>query len=179
MVLCEVIPQTEYPKCTHITVAGSRICYPGNIVTPTGSLDLIKLMKNSYLSHRNTRFVFYLQTPIHWPEYVRIKKSDIPQEFIEEYNIPQLVQNGLISFEILWGCYDWMHSGRLVNDLLCMQPNNSGYYEADTTPGLWRHKWHPIQFFLIVDYFSTKYVRKQHALHLFNILEQHYEKAAD
>ena len=28
------------------------------------------------------------------PEYVRIKLSYIPQEFIEEYNLVQLVHNG-------------------------------------------------------------------------------------
>ena len=36
-------------------------------------------------------------------EYVRIKLSDIPQEFIEEYNLTQSVQNGCIYIEILQG----------------------------------------------------------------------------
>ena len=50
-------------------------------------------MINSVLYRRNTPFVyfdlknFYLQTPMDRPEYVPIKISDIPQEFIEEYNI--------------------------------------------------------------------------------------------
>ena len=39
------------------------------------------------------------------PEYVRIKHLDIPQEFIEEYNLMQLFQNGWIYFEILRGSY--------------------------------------------------------------------------
>ena len=38
-------------------------------------------------------------------EYVRIKLSDIPHEFIEEYDLTQAVQNGWIYFEILCGCY--------------------------------------------------------------------------
>ena len=38
-------------------------------------------------------------------EYVRIKLSDIPQEFIKEYDLIQVVQNGWIYFEILRGCY--------------------------------------------------------------------------
>ena len=37
------------------------------------------------------------------PEYVRIKISEIPQEFIEEYILTQLIQNGWIYFEILHG----------------------------------------------------------------------------
>ena len=36
-------------------------------------------------------------------EYVRIKLSDIPQEFIEEYDLTDAAQNGWIYFEILHG----------------------------------------------------------------------------
>ena len=78
-------------------------------------------------------------------------------------------------FEILWGCYGLPHSVRITNDLLHTRLKKAGYYEAATTPGLWRHKWRPIQFVLIVDDFGIKYVGKQHALHILNILEQHYE----
>ena len=88
MVVCEVLPQKEDPNRTHITGSGIRICYPGDIGTPRGSLDLVKLMINSVLSCTNARFIyfdaktFYLQTSMYRPEYVRIKISDIPQEFI-------------------------------------------------------------------------------------------------
>ena len=91
-------------------------------------------------------------------KYVRIKLSDIPQEFIEEYNLTQSVQNGWIYFEILRGCYGLPQSGRLANDLLRTSLDKARYYEAATTPGLWIHKCRPIQFFLIVDDFSIKYV---------------------
>ena len=37
------------------------------------------------------------------PEYVRIKLSDITQEFIEEYNLTPLVQKVWIYFDILHG----------------------------------------------------------------------------
>ena len=84
MVVYKVKPHKEDPNQTRITVAGSQICYPGDVGTPTGSLDLIKLIINSVLSRRNARFVcfdfknFYLQTPMEWSEYVRIKLSDTP-----------------------------------------------------------------------------------------------------
>ena len=89
MVVCEVKPHKEDPNRTRITVVGSQICYPGDVGTPTGSLDLVKLIINSVLSRRNARFVsfdlknFYLQTPIERSKYVRIKLSDIFQELIE------------------------------------------------------------------------------------------------
>ena len=74
-----------------ITVAGSQICYPGDVGTPTGSIDLIKLIINSFLLRRNAQFAsfdfknVYLQTPMERSEYVHIKLLDTPQEFIEEY----------------------------------------------------------------------------------------------
>ena len=85
MVVCKIKPHKEYPNRTCITVAGSQICYPGDVGTPTGSLDLIKIIINSVLSRRNARFFcfalknFYLQTPMERYKYMRIKFSDIPQ----------------------------------------------------------------------------------------------------
>ena len=69
-------------------------------------------------------------------EYVRIKLSDIPQEFIEEYNLSEAAQNGWIYFEILRGCYGLPQSGRLANDLLRTRLEKADYYEATTIPGL-------------------------------------------
>ena len=89
MVVCEVKYHKEDPNCTCITVTGSQIFYTGDVGTPTGSLDLFKLIINSVLSRRNARFFsfdlknFNLQTPMKRSEYVRIKFLDIPQEFIE------------------------------------------------------------------------------------------------
>ena len=79
-------------------------------------------------------------------EYVRIKFSDIPQEFIEEYDRSEAAQNGWVYFEILRRCYVLPQSGRLANDLLCTRLEKADYYEAATTPGLWCHNWRPIQF---------------------------------
>ena len=70
-------------------------------------------------------------------KYFRIKFSDIPQEFIEEYDVSKAAQNGWIYFEILRGCYGLSQSGRLENDLLRTRIEKAGYYEATTTPGLW------------------------------------------
>ena len=111
MVVCEIKLHTEDPNRTRITVAGSQICYPRDVGTPTGSLDLVKLIIKSVLSRRNTRFVcfdlknFYLQTPMERSEYVRINISNIPQKFIEEYDLTHAVQNGWIYFKMIRGCY--------------------------------------------------------------------------
>ena len=81
------------PNLTRITVGGNRTCYPGDAGTPTGLLELVKLVINSVLSHRNAHFVlfgvynFYLTTPMDCSEFVWIRIEDIPKEFLAEYNI--------------------------------------------------------------------------------------------
>ena len=47
----------------------------------------------------------YLVTPIDEPEYVRIKFKDIPQEFVDKYNLKEYTQNGHVYFEFVKGCY--------------------------------------------------------------------------
>ena len=61
-------------------------------------------------------------------EYVRNKFSDIPQEFIEEYDLSEVAQNVWIYFDILRGCYGLPQSGQLVNDLLRTRLEKAGYY---------------------------------------------------
>ena len=110
---------------------------------------------------------------------MRIKFSDIPQEFIEEYDLSEAAQNEWIYFEILRGCYGLPKSGWMANNLLPTRLEKAGYYEVATTPGLWCHKWRPIQFVLLVDNFGIKYVGKEHALHLLKTLEVDYDITTD
>ena len=107
---------------------------------------------------------FFLSTPLGRPEYVKIQLSKIPQEFIAEYNLASLVHKGRIYFEIRQGCYGLPQIGILANKQLRLRLEKEGYYEARTTPGLWRQKWRPIQFCLVVDDFGVKYVGKQHQI---------------
>jgi len=188
-VVCEVRPNKSDPNRTRITVAGSRICYPGDVGTPTASLELVKLMLNSVVSRPGAKFAcfdaanFYLQTPeMERKEYVRIKFADIPADFREEYGITEetsLVHRGWVYFAVVRGAYGLPQSGKLANDLLRKRLNAAGYHEAATTPGLWRHVWRPVQFVLIVDDFGVEYVGRKHADHLLGVLNQHYEMSED
>ncbi len=184
-VVCEYRPTKDDPHRTRITVAGTNVNYPGDVATPTGSLELVKLMINSVLSRPGAKFAcfdvknFYLDTPMDRPEYVRIKASDIPREFYDEYNLSEFEHNGWVYFEVVRGAYGLPQSGRLANDLLRKRLEKAGYFEAVTTPGLWKHKWRPIQFVLIVDDFGVEYVGKQHAEHLANVLKQYHDISED
>ena len=63
----------------------------------------------------------------------------------------------------------------LSNNLLRTRLNKKGYFEATTTPGLWKHQSRLIQFCLIVDDFGIEYVGERHTHHLRDVLKQHYE----
>jgi hypothetical protein len=184
-VVCEVRPQKQDPNRTRITIGGNRICYPGDTGTKTGSLELVKLMLNDVLSTPQARSAcydisnFYLGTPLDRPEFVRIKLSDIPQEFIDEYDLTKYAKDSWVYFEINKGVYGLKQAGKLANDLLTERLAEHGYYQCLTTPGLWHHKWRPISFVLIVDDFGIKYVGRRHAEHLLMSLQLHYKVTTD
>jgi hypothetical protein len=107
MVVCEVRPEKDDPDRIRITIGGNRICYPGNVGTNSASLELVKLLLNTVLSRKGAWFStidlknFYLDTPMPDPEYVRIELSDIPDEFIKEYNLTGRDLDGWIYFEFV------------------------------------------------------------------------------
>eukprot|EP00804_Cyclotella_cryptica_P014273 CCRYP_018655-RA/>CCRYP_018655-RA protein AED:0.36 eAED:0.36 QI:0/-1/0/1/-1/0/1/0/158 len=137
-------------------------------------------MINSVLSRQGARFCtfdianFYLCTPLDRLEYIKIKLSNIPQEFITEYNLMHHVHNNWVYFKICIGIYGLPQSGILPQTLLADCLAQKGYYQYECTPGLWHHKWRPIMFTLIVGDFGVKYVGKQHALHLRDTIKAHY-----
>ncbi|KAL7476354.1 hypothetical protein ACHAW6_002224, partial [Cyclotella cf. meneghiniana] len=54
-----------------------------------------------------------------------------------------------------------------------------GYYQCQFTPGLWRHKWRPITFSLVVDDFGVKTIGLSHAKHLKTTLQKYYKISVD
>ncbi len=106
------------------------------------------------------------------PKYVHIKILDIPDEFIDKYKLKGLDRDGWIYFKIHQGCYGLPQAGILANNLLRSRFEAKGFYEAASTPGLWHHKWRPIQFCLIIDNFDVEYVGLEHFNYLLGILKK-------
>ena len=117
--VCTVFPQKEDPNCTCVTIGGNRICYPGDVGTPTASLELFKLVINSVISQRGARYFifdikkFYLVTPLNQPRYVKILLSGIPQESIDKYDLENRTRDGWVYFEIRKGVYGLPQSVKL------------------------------------------------------------------
>jgi hypothetical protein len=124
-VVCKVRPE-KGDDANHIliTIGGNNIRYLGDVGTPTGSIELVKLLVNSVLSQRNAKLAtmdlknFYLNTSLDRPEYVRIKLADIPQEFINKYKLNKIARNFWIYFEMRCGMYGLPQACILANKLL-------------------------------------------------------------
>ncbi|KAL7477514.1 hypothetical protein ACHAW6_003322 [Cyclotella cf. meneghiniana] len=145
-----------------------------------------KILFNSVISTTATRFMtmdisnFYLNTPLKCPEYIRMKLTVIPEEIIKEYKLRDIIEpNGYIYIMIVLGMYGLPHAGLIANELLEKRLNKHGYHQSNLVPGLWKHKWRPIWFTLVVDDFGVKYVGKEHALHLKSVLKSYYPLSTD
>jgi hypothetical protein len=139
-----------------------------------------KMLFNSVISTKGARFMtmdisnFYLMTPLHHPEFIRVKLSNMPDEEIEEYKLREKATiNGSVYIKAKRGMYGLPQSRLLANKLLKKQLNKQGYQQSKSVPCLWKHDTRPIQFTLVVDNFGVKYKGKEHAQHLKNTLEEH------
>ncbi len=107
---------------------------------------------------------FYLMTPLHWPEFIRMKLSNILDEVIDEYKLKEKATlDGSIYIKAKRGMYSFPQSGLLANKLLEKQLNKHGYRQSKLVPGLWRQDTQPVQSTLGVDGFGVKYVGEEHA----------------
>ena len=184
--VCELKPNKAEVYRTRLTVGGDKVHYPGDVGTPTADLTLVKMHLNSVVSTRGARYMtldvknFYLNTPMGRYEYVRIKIDDIPEEIIVEYKLKDKVtSDGYVYIEIQKGMYGLPQARILAQQLLETRLNAHGYSQSRAVSGLWTHKTRPISFTLVVDDFGVKYVGKENATHLLNILKQDYEIAED
>jgi hypothetical protein len=184
--VCTVQPKKAEPNRTGFTVGGDRINYPGKVATPTAEMLVAKMLLNSVISTKGARFMtmdisnFYLMTPLHRPEFIRMKLSDIPDEVIKEYKLREkATPDGSIYIRAKRGMYGLPQSGLLVNELHEKRLNKHGYRQNKLGPGLWKHDTRPIQFTLVVDDFGVKYVGEEHANHLKWALDEHYKLTCD
>jgi hypothetical protein len=179
-------PKKEEPNRTQLIVGGNLIGYPDDVSTPTADTTTAKLVISSAASTPKVKYMcgdiknFYLGTPMERFEYMKLPLSIIPDEIIEEYNLPPLIHKDHIYMEIQKaGMYGLPQSGILANKLLTKRLAPQGYYQCRHTPGLWQHKWRPVWFSLVVDDFGIKYMGKQHVDHPIAAIEQDYTFSKD
>ncbi len=103
---------------------------------------------------------------------------DMPADIIEHYKLRDIATpDGYIYCEIRQGMYGLPQAGIIAQaqELLAKRFKEHGYSQSKTMPGLWKHKWRPIIFSLIINDFGVKYMGKEHAQHLLQTVQKYYK----
>ncbi|KAL7474984.1 hypothetical protein ACHAW6_000922 [Cyclotella cf. meneghiniana] len=172
-------------KTTRLTVGGNLIDYPWPITTPTANLTTAKLLFNSAVSTPGAHFLtmdikdFYINTPMECPEFMHLKLDLLPPEIVDAYSLANKAVDGWVYVQIEKGMYCLPQAGGLTNKLLSSCLDTDGYYQCQFTLGLRHHKWHPVTFSLVVDYFGVKTVGLTYAKHLKHTLQKYYKVSMD
>ena len=170
---------------SRITAGGDRINCDYDTSAPTCDLTTIKLHWKSVVSTLGAKYAtfdisnFYLGTPMPNPEYMCMSFNIIPDKIIQEYDLLSIASDGWTYIKIAKGMYGLLQAGKLANDLLKKRLATAGYYPCQFTTGLWRHKWRPISFTLVVDDFGVNFVGEHHANHLQKSLKRWYDITTD
>jgi hypothetical protein len=183
--ICDYKPHKKENERVRLTVGGDRLDYSGDVATSRADIKTFKILINSTLSTKDAAMMmmdiknYYLGTPLPRFEYMTMLLSRFLEGIIQKYNLNALAVDGWVYIEIRKGVYGLKQAGLLANQLLQTRLAQFGYYPSRHTPGLWLHKTRPISFTLVVEDFAVKYVSKQHAEHLRNILLRTYELTTD
>ncbi len=130
-----------------LTVGGDCINYPDDVGTPTADMTLFKCLMYSIISTQGAQCImvdikdFYLCTPMKCPECMRLKKTDIPEEIMREYQLQELVTvDRYVYCEITKGMYGLPQYEIIAQELLTERLAEYGYHQSKIIPGLWTHE---------------------------------------
>jgi hypothetical protein len=130
--------------------------------------------------HDHGRKGFLTKTPMARYKYMHLKLSGIPANVIEHNNLYKIATpDGYMYCEIQKGMYGLPQAGIIAQELLTDQLKLHGYSQSKTTPGLWKHNSHPIDFSLVIDEFGVNYIGKENAQHLLDTIQKYYRCLCD
>ena len=178
-------PQKADPNRIRITAGGNLIHYDGDVSVRSADITTAKLHWNSVISTRDARYMcldislFYLTAALEYYEYMKMPLNLFPAWIVEQYNLKQHAQDGMVHIEMRKAVYGLPQAGILANKELRRRLKPHGYFEHDNTPGLWYHKTRPISFTLVVDDFGVKYVGVEHVHHLISCLKSNKYKLTE
>jgi hypothetical protein len=168
------------------TYGGNRSDYQGEVSASTADMATVKLHLQSVISTPGARFMsidikdFYLGTVLDRPEYMRIMRSQLPQEIIDRFELEPMFSrskdgkavNDYVFVEVVKGIYGLPQAGLLAQQ----KPN-----ECRSTPCLYKHASRPISFTLVVDDFGVKVTGaiREHIDHLLAALRTEYTLTVD
>jgi hypothetical protein len=118
-------PEKDNPNWTRLTIGGNRIVHHGDVSMPTVKIMTVKMHLNSVISTKGAQYCtfdlkdFYLNMPMEWLEYIWMKLSDLPQEFVNLYDLTKIAEdNGNMYIKVQKGMNSLPQAGMLAHRLL-------------------------------------------------------------
>ena len=148
--------------CARITVGGNKLDFCGDDSSVAASLATVKLLLNSVVSTKDEKFTtvdikdFFYAYSLPDPEYMKMKLKIFPHEIINQYQLQDMEENGLVYMKIVKGILGLKQSARLANERIVHHLALYGYAPVQHTPYIWKHEYNRILFSLVVDDFGTK-----------------------
>ena len=178
--------KTEKYRC-RIVAGGDRLTYDEDASSPATDILETKLLLNSIISDakNNARFIsadlkdFFLASPMHQPEYMKMHIKYIPKDIIDKYTLNDLVFRDYVYIRINKGMYGLKQAALLAYQQLRKFLEPAGYIPIPNTVGMWKHKTRKTIFCLCVDDFGIKSYNDDDVTHLLTTLKQHYVVSID
>ena len=181
--VCDYRPLKKEQWRIRLVVGGDKLEYTLDSGSPATDLTETKILLNSVISDsdQGARFCsmdlkdMFLHTPMHDPEYMKVKLQYFPDDIIQRYNLASLVHSdGHIYIKIKKGMYGLKQAAVLAYMNLSKILREAGYMPIVNSQGMWKHQTRRTLFCLCVDDFGVKYYTKDDALHLQRTLEKCY-----
>mmetsp|Transcript_11265 Transcript_11265/g.15885 ORF Transcript_11265/g.15885 Transcript_11265/m.15885 type:complete len:463 (+) Transcript_11265:115-1503(+) len=170
-----------------LVVRGDRLSYNEDSGSPAATMLETKLLINSVIfeAWKGARFLsldlkdFFVATPMHRPEFMKIPLKYIPTDIMKRYNVKSLVIDGYIYVQINKGMYRLKQAAILAYNNLVSKLETYGYKPVFHNLTIWTHTLCHTQFCLCVDDFGVKYYNKDDGNHLINSLKHNYNVTVD
>jgi hypothetical protein len=127
-IFCDYKPHKKGKERVRLAVGGDRLDYSGEVATSTADITAFKILINITLSTKDAEIMmmdiknYYLGTPLHRYEYMRMLLSRFPEEIVNKYNLKELAVDVWVYIEIRKGMYGLKQSGLLSNQQKRLAP---------------------------------------------------------
>jgi hypothetical protein len=84
-IVCDYKPHKKEKERVRLTVGGKKLDYFGDVATSTADITTFKILIDRKLSTKDAAMMmmdiknYYMGTPLHWYEYMRMLLSRLPQ----------------------------------------------------------------------------------------------------
>ena len=167
----------EKHRC-RLVVGGDKLPYNDDTAAPAANLLESKILINSTISRHTARFMtidisnFFLSSIMAEPEYMKLHKSELPTDILEQYNATDhMDKNEYVYFQINKGMYGLKQAAILAYKQLKTNLAKFGYHPIPHSNGMWKYKSRKTLFCLCVDDFGIQYHIHVDADHLIHALQ--------